>query len=65
MNALLAHVQSSENLTKQNELDQNEFDRNKTNYTNINLTNESNQRMVTMNATDHYNCHVLAPCPPF
>ena len=35
MNALLAHVQSSENLTKQNELDQNEFDRNKTICINI------------------------------
>ena len=35
MNALLAHVQSSENLTKQNELDQNEFDRNKTNCIHI------------------------------
>ena len=26
--------------------------------------NESNQHMVTMNATDDYNCHVLALCPP-
>ena len=35
MNALLTHVQSSENLMKQNELDQNQFDRYKANGINI------------------------------
>ena len=30
----------------------------------ISNPNEKYQRMVTMNATDDYNCHVLALCPP-
>ena len=29
----------------------------------ISNPNEKYQRMVTMNATDDYNCHVLALCP--
>ena len=40
MKALLSHVQSSENLTKQNELDQIKFDRNKTNCIKLNIESE-------------------------
>ena len=52
-----------EDVTKQHELDQMTMNLIETKRI-VSNPNESNQRMVTMNATDDYNCHVLALCPP-
>ena len=57
MNALLAHVQSSENLTKQNELDQNEFDRNKTICKNI-----ESEREIPAHGDNECNWRLQLPC---
>ena len=57
MNALLAHVQSSENLTKQNELDQNEFDRNKTNCIHI-----ESEREIPAHGDNECNWRLQLPC---
>ena len=57
MNAILAHVQSSENLTKQNELDQNEFDRNKTNCINI-----ESEREIPAHGDNECNWRLQLPC---
>ena len=57
MNALLAHVQSSENLTKQNELDQNEFDRNRTNCIHI-----ESEREIPAHGDIECNWRLQLPC---
>ena len=57
MNFKLAHVQSSENLTKQNELDQNEFDRNKTICIHI-----ESEREIPAHGDNECNWRLQLPC---